>query len=110
MGGICLGIYHHDARVNSAALSTDGRFLATGSWDIAASLWAVITCAAVDESELAMAVGTNTTSPRRHQPQQTFRHDGRVNAVVLSMDALHLATASADFTARLWCARTGQCL
>ena len=38
----------------------------------------------------------------------TMRHDGRVQSVAFSADAKHVVTGSADNTARVWDARTGE--
>ncbi|WP_240777393.1 WD40 repeat domain-containing protein [Nonomuraea basaltis] len=74
----------HTDRVNSVAVSADGRTLATGSRDGTARLWKV-------------------TNP--HRPEQLAvltGHRQNVNAAAFSPDGRTLATAGWDHTARLW--------
>ncbi len=76
----------HAADVIAAALSDDGRLLATGSRDDTARLWATVT----------------------GEELRTFRgHGDDVTAVALSADGSRLATGGRDDTVRLWDTLTG---
>src|SRR4051794_29181789 len=68
-------------RVVALALSSDGQWLVTGSWEGAVRLWDLST----------------------GKPIRTFEgHADMITAVALSSDAKKLVTASSDGTARLW--------
>ncbi len=68
--------------VASAAISPDGRLIATGSWDHSAKIWDAATGRAIRK----LAGG----------------HAGYINSVEFSPDGGELLTASDDRTARLW--------
>lgn len=74
-------LYGHQAAIRVSALSSDGRWFATGSDDNTVRLW---------------SLGNLETEPR------ILPHNGWVSAVAFSADGVWLATASADHTARLW--------
>ncbi len=80
-------MYAHGRKVAALAFSTDGRRLASASWDRTARLWDVETGAAVGE-------------PMRH-------HD-LVGAVAFSADGAAMLTGSDDYTARLWSTETSR--
>ncbi|MCT7989947.1 protein kinase domain-containing protein [Laspinema olomoucense] len=79
-------VHGHTNRVNSLALSPDGKFLASGSWDKTVRRWNTAT-----GSELNRFSGQTTA----------------VNSVALSPDGKFLASGSTD-SVRLWNAATGQ--
>ena len=74
----------HERPVTAVAVSRDGRWLVTGSWDNTARLW-----------DLTAA-----------EPQTTARvlggHEDIVTAVAISPAGRWLVTGSLDKTARLW--------
>jgi WD40 repeat protein/tetratricopeptide (TPR) repeat protein len=72
---------HAGSWVYSAALSPDGRWLATASSDGLARVWNAVS-------------GAEAMSP--------FRHESRVSAVAFSPDGRWLLTGSWDGSARLW--------
>ena len=74
----------HQSEVLAAAISPDGRWLATGSGDNTARLW-------------------DLTAPNPTATSRVFSgHDDEVVAVAFSPDGQRLITASLDNTARLW--------
>ncbi len=75
----------HTARVNSVAISPDGRFVASGSSDGTVKLWHTATGLEV----------------------RTIEHGHWVAAVAFSPDGLHVASGGFDFTVRLWEVATG---
>ncbi len=77
----------HTTSVESVSLSSDGKRLATGSWDKTAILWNAET------GEKIRVFAGHTTS---------------VQSVSLSSDGKRLATGSLDKTAILWNAETGE--
>jgi WD40 repeat protein len=82
LGG--LGLVGHGGPVLAVAVSGDGRWLVTGSYDNTARLWDLTA----------------------KEPEKTARvlsgHTGPVNAVAVSGDGRWLVTGSWDKTARLW--------
>ena len=70
----------HSAGVYSVALSPDGQYLASGSYDNTAKLWHVET------GECTRAMG----------------HSNWVNSVTFSPDGQYLASGSGDNTVKLW--------
>ncbi|MCC7476220.1 MAG: protein kinase [Pirellulales bacterium] len=80
--------YSPHGAVASAALSPDGKLVATGSWDHSAKIWDAATGHAIRK-----LVGG---------------HLGYINAVEFSPDGRELLTASDDGTARLWDVATGK--
>ncbi len=74
--------------VASAAISPDGRQVATGSWDHSAKLWDAASGSAVRKFDGG--------------------HVGYINTVEFSPDGRELLTASDDGTARLWNVESGQ--
>jgi hypothetical protein len=85
--------YSPHGAVASAALSPDGRFVATGSWDHSAKIW--------------------DAASGRALRKLSGGHTGYINAVDFSLNPadgsrLELLTASDDGTARLWDVESGQ--
>lgn len=79
-------IGRHAAKITDLALSPDGSFLASASWDATVGLWYF-------GPDGAMA-------PVRSEALKS--HKGGVNAVAISADASALYSASADGTLRVW--------
>jgi len=87
--GYCLcTLEGHTNLVRSVAVSPDGEYVATASWDTT-----------------ALACGTNGKCIRT-----LGGHTGYVNSVVVSPDGMHVVTASSDKTARVWQLSDGTCL
>jgi WD40 repeat protein len=74
----------HEKHVDALALSPDGRWLVTGSWDKTARIWDL----------RAKDPASSSTVLRGH--------DGEVYAVAITNDSQQLITGSADRTARVW--------
>ncbi len=77
----------HRSNVTSVAISSDGRYLVTGSYDDKAKLWDVNT-----GKEIRVFSG----------------HSGPVKSVAISSDGRYLVTGSEDKTAKLWDVRSGK--
>ncbi len=71
----------HDNTVYSVAFSSDGKYLACGSWDNTVKLWSV-----ESQKEVTTLQG----------------HDNTVYSVAFSPDGKYLASGSADNTVKLW--------
>jgi WD40 repeat protein/serine/threonine protein kinase len=80
--------YSPHGAVASAAVSPDGKLVATGSWDHSAKIWDIETGQAIRKLDGG--------------------HAGYVNSVEFSPDGAELLTASDDGTARLWDVETGK--
>jgi WD40 repeat protein/serine/threonine protein kinase len=80
--------YSSHGAVASAAISPDGRLVATGSWDHSAKIWDAATGRAIRKLEGG--------------------HTAHVNTVEFSPDGRQLLTASDDGTARLWDVESGE--
>ncbi len=80
----------HQAKVTDLALSPDGRFLASASWDATIGLW-------YGEPD-----GTGEVLSPRYRSEVLTGHKGGVNAVAVSRDASKLYSASADGSVRVW--------
>jgi WD40 repeat protein len=80
--------YSPHGAVASAALSPDGKLVATGSWDHSAKIWDRDTGRALRKLE--------------------HGHKGYINSVEFSPDGRELLTASDDYTARLWDVASGK--
>jgi WD40 repeat protein/serine/threonine protein kinase len=80
--------YSSHGAVASAAISPNGRLVATGSWDHSAKIWDAETGQAIRKLE--------------------GEHSGQVNSIEFSPDGAQLLTASDDKTACLWDAETGR--
>jgi WD40 repeat protein/serine/threonine protein kinase len=78
------------AAVASAAFSTDGQRVVTGSWDNSAKIW--------------------NLDANRVELKLEGEHTGYVNAVAFSPTGDMVLTASDDHTARLWDAKSGKVL
>ncbi len=117
--------------VASAALSPDGKWLVTGSWDHSAKIWDAATGKAIRKLDGGHTGFINTVefSPDGSQvltasddstarlwdvasgelSSTTFGgHQGRVLGATFSPDGARVLTVSADKIARLWDRRTGQ--
>src|SRR5436190_19510847 len=77
----------HSGTINSIALASDGRFLASGSWDRAIKLWDI-----QNSALLRTLVG----------------HTDLVLKIAISPDNTLLASGSRDGEIRLWNTTTGQ--
>src|SRR5205823_1766475 len=75
----------HDAAVNGAAFSPNGRLAVSAGQDGTARIWDVL----------------------GRRLLQTLRHDGAVNTAAFSPDGTLVVTASADGSARVWRAEDG---
>jgi hypothetical protein len=80
--------YSPHGAVASAAVSPDGRLVATGSWDHSAKIWDAATGRAIRKLDAG--------------------HAGYINSVEFSPDGNQLLTASDDGTARLWDVASGK--
>ncbi|MHB8519231.1 MAG: protein kinase domain-containing protein [Limisphaerales bacterium] len=80
-------VFFHQALVNDAEFSPDGRFLVTASFDHTARIW-------------DLATGQARTPP--------LQHLGDVRCAEFSPDGRWVVTASTDHAARVWDATTGQ--
>ena len=80
--------YSPHGAVASAAVSPDGKLVATGSWDHSAKIWDAATGHAIRKLEGG--------------------HTGYINSVEFSPDGKELLTASDDGTARLWDVASGK--
>ena len=113
--------------IQSAALSPDGRRLATSHFDGSVVLWDLetaqqlvvmehdTTASAVtfspDGTRLASASADNTAriwNAENGRELARLAHDDEVSAVAFSPDGALLATASADETVRVWAVETGR--
>jgi WD40 repeat protein len=74
----------HDDAVSAVAISSDNRWIVTGSWDTTARLWDL-----------------SAKDPAAN-PIVLRGHEERVHAVAISPDNRWVVTGSADKTARLW--------
>jgi WD40 repeat protein/serine/threonine protein kinase len=80
--------YSPHGAVASAAVSPDGKLVATGSWDHSAKIWDIATGHALRKLEGG--------------------HAGYINSVEFSPDGKELLTASDDGTARVWDVASGK--
>ena len=80
--------YSPHGAVASAAVSPDGKLIATGSWDHSAKIWDISTGHAIHKLDGG--------------------HAGYINSVEFSPDGKQLLTASDDGTARLWDVQSGK--
>jgi len=89
----------HRSDVRTLAFSPDGETLASGSFDLTASLWST-------------KAGTERAMLRGHGLVMAVRGEGNpdpgVNCVVFAPNGQFLATGGLDSTARLWDAATGR--
>lgn len=77
----------HSDEITSLAVSADGKYLVTGSWDKTARLWNIKTGAAI----------------------QTFQgHSDIVSSVAITSDNNYVITGSHDGTIKLWDMNTGK--
>ncbi|KAG8741723.1 hypothetical protein FRC10_002550 [Ceratobasidium sp. 414] len=80
----------HSGRVNSVAISSDGRRIVSGSWDKTVRIWDAHT-------------GSAPLEPLRG-------HSGEVTSVSISSDCQYIVSGSDDKTVRIWDAHTGAAL
>ncbi len=80
--------YSPNGAVASAAISPDGKLIATGSWDHSAKIWDAATGHAIRKLDGG--------------------HTGYINSVEFSPDGRELLTASDDDTALIWNVETGK--
>ncbi len=80
--------YSPHSAVASAAISPDGRLIATGSWDHSAKIWDRATGRAIRRLDGG--------------------HAANINSVEFSSDGHELLTASDDGTAKIWNVETGK--
>ena len=125
--------YSPHGAVASAAVSADGKMIATGSWDHSAKIWdrqtghairkldgghtGYINCVefSSDGRELLTASDDKTAliwNIESGKPTNTaFRgHTARLLSATFSPDGTRVLTASGDTTARIWDRATGKCL
>jgi WD40 repeat protein len=92
----------HDAAVQAVAFSPSGTRLVTGSTDKSARIWHAVRQRVQAHSVFSPA------PPLKKGPLLEVHHDAAVQTVAFSPDGSRLATGSADKTARIWDAATGQ--
>ena len=86
----------HTDSIESVAFSSDGKLLATGSWDKTAKIWDVATGTCIKTLS-----GLNQNNPNSHTDS--------IKSVAFSSDGKLLATGSWDKTAKIWDVSTGTC-
>jgi WD40 repeat protein len=120
-------IYHlsHDDAVTGVVFSSDGKRLATSSWDYTARLWnsgsgrelarlveptGVIATAFKDQSGQLVTIGRDYRAQAWEAPPAQgirLQHGGPVAVLTFNPDGRWLATGSDDNAARLWDTTTG---
>src|SRR5713101_6236770 len=93
----------HDDWVNTVAFSPDGRYLATGSADHTARVWEV--SSGHEVARMLHGNGRKDSVISRDVRESSL---GDVRAVAFSPAGQYLATASTDFTARVWEVSSGR--
>ncbi|KAJ3128957.1 hypothetical protein HK098_003054 [Nowakowskiella sp. JEL0407] len=77
----------HSATVYSVAVSSDGRFIATGSWDTTLKIW----------------------SMQSGEKLKTLRgHTDNVNSVAFTTDGRYIVSGSSDKTIKIWVTESGE--
>jgi len=71
----------HEGWVNSVAVTSDGRYVVTGGWDMTVRAW-----------ELSSG----------QEVRQMMRHEGWVNSVAVTSDGRYVGSGSSDKTVRVW--------
>lgn len=132
---VCLcAMAGHTSRVTSITFSSDGKLLASGSWDKSIRIWDVLTrknvwvinghndtvnCIAFspDKERKILASGSSDklvclwdiSNP--HKPLLEMKgHTNEVNCVAFSLDGRILASGSSDNSVRFWDGKTGKLL
>ena len=125
--GIMLHRFEHEDRVWDVEFSSDGRMLATASYDYTARVYDLTTgqlmhsfehgkhvnAVEFSSDERMLATVSHDGTARVYdlttgQQRYSFEHGNQVNAVEFSSDGMMLATASGDNTARVYDLTTGQ--
>ncbi|MGD8238788.1 MAG: DUF4062 domain-containing protein [Armatimonadota bacterium] len=113
----------HDARIQSLAVTPDGRLAVTGGDDATLTVWdlqcrevlmrlaghtdAVRDVALTDDGQLAISASADETIkvwdlPRASELRTLVGHEHTVNGVALTPDGRHVISASADETLKVW--------
>ncbi|AVH68387.1 nSTAND1 domain-containing NTPase [Nostoc sp. 'Peltigera membranacea cyanobiont' N6] len=119
----------HDNSVNSVSFSSDGKTLASGSWNKTIKLWNVHTGEEIrtlkghDESVSSVSFSSDGKTLASGSRDKTIKlwnvetgeeirtlkgHDYSVSSVSFSCDGKTLASASEDKTIKLWNVQTGE--
>jgi WD40 repeat protein len=121
----------HDARIESLAVTPDGRLAVTGGGDATLTVWdlqrrevltrlsghtdAVRDVVLTDDGQLAISASADETIrvwdvPRATGLRTLRGHEHAVNGVALTPDGRHVVSASADETLRVWDVQSGTLL
>ena len=128
----CLQVFRgHTAEVSAVAVSPDGRFAVSGSWDNTLRFWSLSTgkCQASFEGHrgpvTAVAISSNGRFLLSASRDKTLRlwsiarqkcltvfkgHERFISGVALTSDGRFALSAGWDSTLRLWNVATGKCL
>ena len=128
----CLQVFRgHTAEVSAVAISPDGQFAVSGSWDRSLRIWslstgkcqgrfeghsdAVTAVALSSNGRLLLSASRDRTlrlwSLARQKCLRVFRgHERFISDVTLTSDGRFALSSSWDSTLRLWSVATGKCL
>ncbi|PID59082.1 hypothetical protein CSB45_01360 [candidate division KSB3 bacterium] len=128
----CLHVLRgHTADVSALAISPDGRFAVSGSWDNTLGVWSLktgkrqarleghegaVTAVAISSNGRLLLSGSRDTTirlwsvPRQRCLRVFHGHDRIISDVALTADGRFALSASWDKTLRLWNVATGECL
>ena len=128
----CLRVFAgHAGEVVAVALSADGQYAISGSWDRSLRFWSLttgkclcvltghaqyVTCVALSQDgRLAVSGGRDGTVriwslARKTCVRVMAGHDGYVTSVALTPDWRFVISSGWDHTIRVWQAATGECL